>query len=146
MRKINKIVIHCSATPQTTSIQSIKNYWKNTLKWKNYGYHYIIDKNGYTYKLAEDSVICNGAAGYNTNSIHIAYIGGIDINGKPIDNRTPEQKTALRILLIEYSRKYPDADILGHFQLPNVKKACPCFDAKKEYCIYNRNYKLLANG
>ena len=142
MRKINKIVIHCTATPQTTSIQSIKNYWKNELKWKNYGYHYIIDKNGYTYNLAEDNVICNGASGYNSNAIHISYVGGIDNNKNPIDNRTPEQKTALRILIIEYSRKYPDADILGHGQLPHVKKACPCFDAKKEYCIYNRNYKI----
>ena len=141
MRKINKIVIHCTATQQTTSVQSIKNYWRDILKWKNPGYHYIIDKNGYTYKLAEDSVICNGAAGFNANSIHIAYIGGIDIHGKPIDNRTTEQKIALKILLIEYSRKYTDFDILGHYQLPNVKKACPCFDAKKEYCIYNRNYK-----
>lgn len=142
MRKINKIVIHCTATQQTTSIQSIKNYWRDILKWKNYGYHYIIDKNGFIFKLAEDSVICNGASGYNKKSIHIAYIGGIDTNKNPIDNRTQEQKTALKILLIEYSRKYPDADILGHYQLPNVKKACPCFDAKKEYCIYNRNYKI----
>lgn len=142
MRKINKIVIHCTSTQQTISIQTIKNYWRDILKWNNYGYHYIIDKNGFIFKLAEDSVICNGSSGYNKNSIHIAYVGGIDTNKNPIDNRTQEQKTALRILLIEYSRKYPDADILGHYQLPNVKKACPCFDAKKEYCIYNRNYKL----
>ena len=142
MRKIKRIVVHCTATQQSVSIQSIVNYWKNALKWKNNGYHYIIEANGNTVKLTDIDKIANGAAGYNEQSIHVAYIGGIDINRKPIDNRTPEQKTALKILIIEYSRKYPDADILGHYQLPNVKKACPCFDAKKEYCIYNRNYKL----
>ena len=140
MRKINKIVVHCTATQQSINIQSIIDYWKNVLKWKSMGYHYIIEANGNRVTLADVTEICNGASGYNRNSIHIAYVGGIDINKKPIDNRTTEQKTALRILIMQLSSKFPDADILGHYQLPNVKKACPCFDAKKEYCIYNRNY------
>jgi hypothetical protein len=28
---------------------------------------------------------------------------------------------------------YPDAEILGHCDLPWVKKKCPCFDARSEY-------------
>ena len=28
---------------------------------------------------------------------------------------------------------YPEAEILGHRDFPGVAKACPCFDAKKEY-------------
>ena len=142
MRKINKIVVHCTATQQSTSIQSIINYWKITLKWKSMGYHYIIDTNGNTVKLADVADICNGALGYNRNSIHIAYIGGIDYKRIPVDNRTAEQKIALKILIMQLVSKFPDAEILGHYQLPNVKKTCPCFDAAKEYCIYNKNYKL----
>ena len=141
MRKINKIIVHCTATQQSISIQSIINYWKITLKWESMGYHYIVEANGNTVKLTDLEHIANGAAGYNKNSIHIAYIGGIDINKKPIDNRTIEQKNALRILIMQLVSKFPDADILGHNQLPNVKKACPCFDAAKEYCIYKKNYK-----
>lgn len=133
MRKINKIVVHCTATQQTINIQSIINYWKITLKWKSMGYHYIIEANGNTVQLTNLEYIANGASGYNKNSIHIAYIGGIDYKRIPIDNRTIEQKNALRILIMQLANKYPDADILGHYQLPNVKKACPCFDAKKEY-------------
>ena len=142
MRKINKIVVHCTATQQSIDIQSIIDYWKNNLKWKSMGYHYIIEANGITVKLADVTEVCNGASGYNRNSIHIAYVGGIDINKKPIDNRTTEQKNALRILIMQLASKFPDADILGHYQLPNVNKACPCFDAAKEYSIYNKNYKF----
>ena len=146
MRKINKIIVHCTATHQSISIQSIINYWKITLKWKSMGYHFIIEENGNTVQLTDLENIANGASGYNKNSIHIAYIGGIDTNRKPIDNRTIEQKNALRILIMQLASKFPDADILGHYQLPNVKKACPCFDAAKEYCIYNKNYKASASG
>lgn len=141
MRKIKKIVVHCTATQQSISIQSIINYWKITLKWKSMGYHFIIEENGNTVQLTNLELIANGASGYNSNSIHIAYVGGIDNNKKPTDNRTIEQKNALRILIMQLASKFPDADILGHYQLPNVKKACPCFDAAKEYCIYNKNYK-----
>ena len=146
MRKINKIVVHCTATQQSVSIPSIKIYWYFNLKWKNYGYHYIIEANGNTVQLTDLENIANGASGYNKNSIHIAYIGGIDNNKKPIDNRTVEQKNALRILIMQLASKFPDADILGHYQLPNVKKACPCYDAAKEYRIYNKNYKASDSG
>lgn len=142
MRKINKIVVHCTATQQTINIQSIINYWKSILKWKSMGYHYIIEADGNTVQLTDLEHIANGASGYNSNSIHVAYVGGIDYKRNPIDNRTIFQKNSLRILIIQLVSKFPEAEILGHYQLPNVKKACPCFDAEKEYCIYNRNYKL----
>lgn len=142
MRKINKIVVHCTATQQSIDIQSIINYWKNTVKWKNNGYHYIIEANGNTVQLTDLEHVANGASGYNQNSIHIAYIGGIDYKRIPIDNRTSEQKISLKILIMKLVSKFPEAEILGHYQLPNVKKACPCFDAAKEYSIYKKNYKL----
>jgi N-acetylmuramoyl-L-alanine amidase len=28
---------------------------------------------------------------------------------------------------------HPQAHILGHRDLPNVSKSCPCFDAQEEY-------------
>ena len=141
MRKINKIVVHCTATQQSISIQSIINYWKEVKKWKNAGYHYIVDKNGIITQLLNDEEIANGASGYNINSIHVAYIGGLCKDNKLIDTRTLLQKYNLEKIIEHLSKKYPDAYILGHYQLPNVKKACPCFDAEKEYSIYNKNYK-----
>lgn len=133
MRKIKRIVVHCTATQQSISIQSIINYWKLTLKWKSMGYHYIIEANGNVVQLTDLEHVTNGASGYNQNSIHIAYIGGIDYKRIPIDNRTEAQKIALKKLIMKLVSKFQDAEILGHYQLPNVKKACPCFDAEKEY-------------
>lgn len=142
MRTIKKIVIHCTGTKADATIESIKNYWKNELKWKNAGYHYIIDRFGNITQLTNDEQIANGASGYNNESIHVAYVGGLFRKNEYIDTRTLKQKYALNILINQLHIKYKDAEILGHNQLTNVNKACPCFDAKKEYCIYNRNYKI----
>ena len=81
MRNIKYIVIHCTATPQGTKISSIVNYWKNVLKWKNPGYHFIVDKEGNICKLQDITKAANGVQNYNKYSIHISYIGGIDDKG-----------------------------------------------------------------
>lgn len=138
MRRIDFIVIHCTATPQTTKVQSVLNYWKNVLKWRRPGYHFLIEANGNVVKLQDIDEPTNGVAGFNRNSIHISYIGGIDKNGKPVDNRTTEQKKALIETIISVrnrialnQRKFPL--IQGHKDFPGVNKACPSFDAKQEY-------------
>ena len=133
MREIKYIVIHCTATPQDTKIQSIISYWSKVLGWKNKGYHFIIDKNGNTSKITPIDKIANGVKNHNANSIHIAYIGGIDSKGKSIDNRTLKQKESLLYYLRDLKRKFPKAEILGHRDFPEVKKECPCFNAAKEY-------------
>lgn len=133
MRKIKYIVIHTTATPQSAKISSIKEYWKNVLKWKNVGYHIIVKPDGTYERLAEDSQITNGVANFNSYSIHISYIGGIDSKGKGIDNRTEAQKKTLLTLVKTFKSRYPDAEVLGHRDFPRVAKECPCFDARKEY-------------
>lgn len=89
--------------------------------------------------LSEDK-ISNGVAGYNSTSINVAYIGGVDTKNKckPIDNRTDEQKQSLIKILTELKKKYPNAHIMGHRDIWGKdklkwKKACPCFDAEEEY-------------
>lgn len=133
MRDIKYIVVHCTATPQNTTIQSIKQYWKKVLGWKSVGYHIIIDKNGIATRLADDSQITNGVKGYNSVSLHVSYIGGVDAAQKPIDNRTEAQKITLKNILCNWKGQYPNAIIQGHRDFPKVNKACPSFDAKKEY-------------
>lgn len=127
-RDIHYIVVHCTATPPDTKIENIQRYWKEQLHWKNPGYHFIIRRDGIIVQLQSTQKIANGVAGYNEQSIHISYIGGIDKEGKPTDNRTKEQQETLFDKLIALSEKYPHAKILGHRDFPNVKKSCPCFD------------------
>lgn len=131
IREIKYIVLHCTATPQTTTVKQIQDYWRNVNRWRSFGYHDIILPNGKIENILDINKIANGVAGYNSNSIHISYIGGVDANNKPIDNRTPEQKDSQVILLQKYKKLFPTAVILGHRDFAGVKKACPSFDVKE---------------
>lgn len=133
MRKISHIVVHCTATSQRATVESIQKYWKEQLKWKSPGYHFIVLPDGTIRQLLDVEKISNGVAGFNHSLINISYIGGIDGTGKPIDNRTAAQKASLLKKLKELKAIYPNAVICGHRDFPNVKKACPSFDASQEY-------------
>jgi N-acetylmuramoyl-L-alanine amidase len=132
MRDIHYLVIHCTAGGVNQSTKAIKDYWKNTLKWKSVGYHYLISADGTIEQLADESQITNGVAGFNKVSIHISYKGGVE-NGKPKDTRTFSQKASMLSLLKDLRKKYPKAIIQGHRDFPNVKKACPSYSAREEY-------------
>jgi len=131
MRPIKYIVVHCTATQPTATVEAIKKYWKEVRGWDKPGYHYLILRDGEIVQLLEDGYVSYGAHGHNVNSIHIAYIGGVDKDGKPQDNRTLRQKNAMFFKLVELSNYYKDAQILGHRDFPNVAKACPSFDVRK---------------
>ena len=128
MREIKYIVIHCTATSRYTKVQSILNYWKDVLKWKNPGYHFLIDYKGVTHSLLSIDKIANGVAGYNSNSIHISYIGGVDSKGKALDTRSESQKVEMLRNITRLKSMFPSAIIKGHRDFPNVKKECPSFD------------------
>lgn len=133
MRDIKYLAVHCTATAQSATVDSIKNYWREHLGWSMPGYHFLIKANGELLQLLEIEKVSNGVKGFNSVTINISYIGGIDKNGAPKDTRTSEQKTTLRKLLIDLKKKFPKAIIQGHRDFPNVKKACPSFDAKNEF-------------
>jgi N-acetylmuramoyl-L-alanine amidase len=130
-RNIKYIVVHCTATVTTANIEAIKNYWKHQLGWTHNGYHYILLRDGTIENITDEVEIANGVAGYNSSSIHLSYIGGIDEKGIPKDNRTEAQKEAMFNLIMELSHRYPNAEIKGHRDFPNVHKACPSFDVKQ---------------
>lgn len=133
MRTIEYIAVHCTATSQTTTVSSIQEYWKNNLKWKMPGYHFIIKPDGEVVKLLSVDEVSNGVKGFNSKTINISYIGGIDEYGNPKDTRTEAQKIAILNLLKLLKTRYKSAKIQGHRDFPGVKKACPSFDAKTEY-------------
>lgn len=144
MRAIKYIVVHCTASSQERDYKDILAEFRRK-GWQNPGYHYIIEKDGSLHKVLEDDKIANGVKGYNSVSMHVAYIGGIDRKGNPVDNRTPQQKGTLLRVLRYLHGKYPEAVIQGRRDFSPDKngngivdpweriKACPCFDAKKEY-------------
>jgi len=133
MREIKYIVIHCTATQPNTKKEAILSYWKNTLKWRSVGYHRLIDANGVIHELAKYEDTTNGVKGYNSQSIHFSYIGGIDESGRPKDTRTLKQKESLLYLVKQAKKQFPNAIVQGHKDFKGVVKACPSFDAKNEY-------------
>lgn len=149
MRKIKRIFVHCTAARQTQTLNDLLAEFKRK-GWKNPGYHYVVFPNGVIQQLASEDVVANGVYGYNQESIHVAYVGGIDNQGKAIDNRTPEQKKKLLSVLKLLKKRYPAAEILGHRDISPDKnhngivdpweriKECPCFDAMVEYRTLNQ--------
>ena len=133
MRDIKYIVIHCTASQPNTKKEAILSYWKNTLKWKTVGYHRLIDANGVIHELAKYEQVTNGVKGYNSESIHFSYIGGIDESGRPKDTRTIKQKESLLYLVKQAKKQFPNAIVQGHKDFKGVAKACPSFEAKNEY-------------
>lgn len=140
MRKITHIVIHCSATPEGREV-SVKEIdrWHRAQGFAKIGYHYVIHLDGSIDKGRDESEAGAHVAGWNANSIGICYIGGVDANdiNKAKDTRTPAQKAAMEKLVRELLVKYPGAEVLGHRDFPDVKKACPCFDARKWWAEVN---------
>ena len=134
MRSINMIVIHCSATRCNKDflVEDLESCHR-ARGFNGIGYHYYITKDGKLHPTRSEDVQGAHAKHYNKNSIGICYEGGLDEKGKPADTRTEAQKRTLHALLYSLKADYPDAQILGHRDLPWVNKSCPCFDAKTEY-------------
>lgn len=137
MRKIKRIFVHCTAGSQRQTIDDLKDEFRRK-GWQHPGYHYVIDINGGVHQLLAIEEVSNGVQGYNSTAINIAYIGGIDNHGKPIDNRTPAQKDAMVLLLHKLKQRFPNAQIMGHRDIwgsdsRKWKKWCPCFNAIEEY-------------
>lgn len=133
MRTITHIVVHCTATPQTATVESIQRYWRTVLGWRSPGYHILVTPSGAALRLAPDSDSTNGVKGHNSTSLHVSYIGGVNSANKPMDNRTADQKATMVRVITEWRRLYPAAKVCGHRDFAGVVKACPSFDAIAEY-------------
>lgn len=133
MRKINKIIVHCSASPEgrNDTIEDIDR-WHRAQGFTEVGYHYVVHLDG---AIVEGRPITKAGAhcsGHNANSIGVCYIGGLTKDCKGYkDTRTEAQKKALFFLLSDLKAKYPSAVIHGHSDFTN--KNCPGFNAKSEY-------------
>jgi len=131
MREINYIAIHCSATKPSMDVPVERiDKWHKRRGWSGIGYHYYIRRNGAIFLGRDLKTPGAHVRGFNNESIGICYEGGIDEQGKAEDNRTKEQKQALKNLLIVLKQRFPQAFIKGHRDFPNVSKSCPCFDAE----------------
>ena len=132
-RVIREIIVHCSATPEGKdyTIDDIRK-WHKQRGFSDIGYHYVVYRDGSVHVGRDVDLIGAHCTGHNTGSIGVCYIGGCDKDGNtPKDTRTGKQIDALFDLLVQLRSIYPNARIYGHRDFAN--KACPSFDATKEY-------------
>lgn len=128
MRKIDLIVIHCSATRENT------DYSPEQLESD----HKVVN-------LRPLEQIPAHARGHNKHSIGICYEGGLDITGQSRDTRTQAQKTSLLRLIRHLLICFPGSWVCGHRDLSEDLngdgtispdewiKQCPSFNAISEY-------------
>lgn len=142
-RKITHIILHCAATPEGQDVKTstIKAWHVKGNKWKDIGYHWVIELDGSVHAGRDESVIGAHATNYNAHSIGVCYVGGCAKDGKiPKDTRTAAQKAALAKLVRDLLKRYPGAKVIGHRDTsPDLNgngtvepnewiKACPSFD------------------
>lgn len=151
MRSINLIVVHAAATPADMDIGAAEIKHLHTapktemVKWgKKEVPGKAFSDNGYQAVIRRDGQVEDGrpiekagahARGYNAHSFGICLIGGVDDDDKPEFNFTHHQMDCLIRLLDVLRNEFPDAEVLGHRDLPGVSKACPCFNVRAWYGI-----------
>lgn len=134
---VKYIIVHCSATRPNQDIGFAEiNEWHKKNGWRSpsgisCGYHYIVRRDGAVEKGRPENETGAHAKGWNHCSISICMVGGVDKDLTPEANYTDVQWESLLNLRAELLGRYPDADWLGHCDLPKVTKACPCFDVRE---------------
>ena len=134
MRKIDKIILHCTATKEGKdyTVAQIRDWHVKGNGWSDIGYHFVIDRNGTVHKGRPIEKIGAHTKGQNATSIGIAYIGGVAADGKtPKDTRTPAQRVALVNLVKELKATFGEnVTVHGHNEF--AAKACPSFIVKSD--------------
>ena len=132
MRKINEIIVHCTATPAGRDVSAADiDLWHRRRGFRCIGYHYVVRLDGSIEQGRDENTVGAHCTGHNAASIGVVYVGGLDSHGLPDDTRTPAQRQALRTLLARPRSRHPDATIRSHRDL--AAHACPCFDATRRY-------------
>lgn len=142
MAKLKRLVLHCTATPEGREVSAADiRHWhcdpvnKGGRGWKQVGYTDMIHLDGKVERLVKNNEdanvdpweVTNGAAGYNSTSRHVVYVGGVAKDGRtPKDTRTAAQKAAMEAYVKDFHKRFPGIPIVGHNQL--AAKACPSFD------------------
>lgn len=135
MNKVTEIIVHCTATREGKDFTVADvDGWHKAKGWAGIGYHWLVYRDGTIHKGRDESRVGAHCVNHNAHSIGVCYVGGLASDGKtPKDTRTQAQKAALLKLLKELRGRYPAAKIYGHRDF--AAKACPSFDARKEYAV-----------
>lgn len=132
MRNIDSIIVHCTATRAGAPVHAAAiDACHRQRGFRKIGYHYVVCLDGSIERGRADAEIGAHCVGRNATSLGVCYVGGLDKDGRPADTRTPAQRRVLRDLIGKLCRQYGVRSVHSHRDF--AAKACPCFDATKEY-------------
>lgn len=151
MRKINELIIHCTATrPEWLEGHSADekrdqiDTWHLARGWDGFGYHMLFDRDGAVSVGRSVNKIGAHTKGHNRNSIGIVLVGGYQslATDKFSDHYTKEQDATLRQVIKEWTDANPDITLIsGHNEYAN--KGCPGFNVS-DWMNKPRGFDLVA--
>ena len=132
MRKLDRIILHCTATPEGrhVDVDTIR-VWHKARGWSDVGYHFVIYLDGSVH--AGRAVEKTGAhvSGHNVTTIGVVYVGGTDAAGKAKDTMNAAQETAFVNLVKHLRDQFGPLTLHGHNEY--AAKACPSFIVKDKF-------------
>lgn len=132
MRKVNEIIVHCSATREGKEFTVADiDRWHREKGWKGCGYHYVITLDGRVQQGRPEQIAGAHCSGRNAESLGICYIGGCDLVGKSRDTRTEAQRKSMVTLIRQLMQAHGISieNVRCHNEFST--KACPSFSVQK---------------
>lgn len=136
---VTEVVVHCSATgaswyegrKSSEKVAEIRRWHVQDRKWRDIGYHFVIDRDGTVLPGRRETEIGAGVEGHNRGVIHICLIGGAGSAATDAFERhfTAAQASSLRKVLTSIHLRTPVKRISGHNE--HAAKACPGFSVPK---------------
>jgi len=153
VKDVEYLVVHCSATKPNQDIGEAEiRQWHINKGWDDIGYHVIIRLDG-TREFGR-ALDVRGAhvKGYNSISLGICMVGGVDAAGNPADTFSDAQKRSLLTTLDALHLLFPRAKVCGHRDFSPDQdrngiieewewmKACPSFSVQDWLSQVGRYY------
>lgn len=127
MRELNRIILHCTATPswREVSVDEIRRWHVEGNGWSDIGYHYVILLDGTVARGRPLDVAGAHVKGHNKDSIGVVYVGGTDVTGQPQDTLNSNQLFGLYKVVTSLRNLFGPLTLHGHNEFSD--KACPSF-------------------
>ena len=120
----NKLILHCSDTPNTLDIGAKEIRDWHTAKpprgngWSDIGYHYVIRRNGLLEYGRPEHKVGAHCRGHNQDSIGICFVGRDEF-------KDVQYKTFIKLFDYYYTNhQVLPLDVFGHYEFDS-RKDCP---------------------
>ena len=123
MRQIDKIIVHCTDTPngRKVTVNEIRKWHVEGNGWDDIGYHFVIYLNGDIISGRPVPIMGAHCYGQNAASIGVCLVGR--------DEFTKEQLSALKSLYNVLQGVFGCLDVYGHRDF-TTEKTCPNFEVR----------------